>query len=179
MIKLQLNRKDLAFLKQNMQRFSEDINEIVRIELGLTANDIRNDAINSAPVAFGQLQKQIIVDENAKGFKVESGSKYSAYVEFGTKSKVDVPPELASIAMKFKGGAPGTWDELLKNIEEWAHKTKKIPIEAAYGAAMNIARYGVKAQPFLYPAYTKNRDLAEKNINRKLKDFVKTKNYGK
>ena len=78
--------------------------------LQITADGISEDAKAAAPVNYGNLKNQIQVIPPSDGgsvIGVEARADYSAYVEFGTGTFVDVPddPEgLPEYALQFKGG---------------------------------------------------------------------------
>ena len=89
-------------------------------------------------------------------------AEYAPYVEFGTKSKVDIPAGLESYASQFKGRG-GSFDQLVKNISAWA-RNRGIPQENVKFIAMKIAKFGVKAQPFLFPAWESERPKFEQAV---------------
>lgn len=66
-----------------------------------------------------------IASKNRLSVRVNTNVEYAPFVEFGTKSKVQVPAELAEYALQFKSKSPANKD--IKN--------------------------GQRAQPFLYPAF--------------------------
>jgi HK97 gp10 family phage protein len=92
---------------------------------------------------------------------------YAPYVEFGTKTKVDIPAGLESYASQFKGKG-GSFEDLVDKISAWA-RLRGIPQENVKFIAMKIAKYGVKAQPFLFPAWEQERPKIEKAIAKLLK----------
>jgi len=92
---------------------------------------------------------------------------YAPYVEFGTKTKVDIPAGLESYASQFKGKSGG-FDQLVKNISAWANN-RGIPQENVKFIAMKIAKFGVKAQPFLFPAWESERPKFEQAVKELLK----------
>ena len=106
--------------------------ELIKTEgaevLQITADGIASDAKSAAPVNYGNLKNQIQVtapEDGGSVIRVEARADYSAYVEFGTGTHVDVPddPEgLPEYALQFKGG-------------------KEIP--------------GMQAQPYFFPAVRK------------------------
>jgi HK97 gp10 family phage protein len=89
-------------------------------------------------------------------------ANYAPYVEFGTKTKVEVPNGLESYAAQFRGKG-GSFEQLEQNISAWA-KNRGIPQKNVKFIAMKIARFGVKAQPFLFPAWESERPKLEKAV---------------
>lgn len=132
---------------------------------------IKGDAQRSAPVNENRLRSDIQmgfdVSKDMVEAQVYNTVLYAPFVEFGTKSKVDVPEELTIYAQQFQGRG-GSFDELLDSIERWAH-LKGLPPEAAYPIARKIAREGVKAQPYLFPAVERERP----NLLRKVKEALR------
>lgn len=75
-----------------------------------------------------------------------SAADYSAYIEWGTKSRVRVPAELASYAQQWKGvTAPGG----AKAIYEWCMRVG-IPQNAWVFVYLSIMRNGIYAHPFFF-----------------------------
>lgn len=128
--------------------------------------NIETKAKRGAPVNLGQLRASIVAEpvtnRNEPFASVEVNARYAPFVEFGTKSKVSIPPGLEAYASQFKSSG-GNFDDLLKNIKQWC-RNKGIPAEAAYPIALKIAREGVGAQPFLFPAYFSEVPKIEKGL---------------
>jgi HK97 gp10 family phage protein len=91
---------------------------------------------------------------------------YAAFVEFGTKRFAaqyvsQLPPDWRAYAATFRGGG-GTFDQLRANIAQWCKDRKLKPNEGqtfdgmVYVIARKIAIYGVRAQPYIYPAVRDN-----------------------
>jgi len=167
MLKAEVSKADINKALGKFERFSKQkLNEIEYV-INDGALKVESSAKNLAPVDMGALRSSIKTGKFGEvGREVYTNLEYAPYVEFGTKSKVDVPAGLESYAMQFKG-KKGTFDELLQNIQGWA-KRKGIPEDRVYGIAINIARDGRKAQPYLFPAFERHRPA----ILRKLKRVV-------
>jgi len=80
--------------------------------------------------------------------EVTSLMAYSAYMEWGTKDRVKVPPDLAAYAAQFKGvgGGKGLTKEL---IYAWAAR-KGIAKEFWWPIFISIVKKGVKPHPFFF-----------------------------
>jgi hypothetical protein len=136
--------------------------------------EVQNEAKYLAPVNDGRLRSSITT-QRATSSALEAVTyanvDYAPFVEFGTKSakNIKIPAGLEAYASQFKGTGSGGWDKLLEDIEQWC-ASKGIEPEAAYPIARKIAREGVKAQPFLFPAWEKERpkllDSLEKMLYR-------------
>jgi len=93
---------------------------------------------------------------------------YASFVEFGTRKfaaayVATLPKDWQSFAMQFKGGGSGTFQEFVMSLVGWC-KRHGISEKAAYPIALKILRNGLKPQPFLYPAFNKNKDQLIKDL---------------
>jgi hypothetical protein len=86
-------------------KIPENIVKEVDAEMSATANGFVNRAVNSVPVGETGVLRQKITFERLgpMNYEIVSGAKYSAYVEFGTITRVKVPSELTAYALQFKG----------------------------------------------------------------------------
>ena len=81
----------------------EIVKEVDEIMEGASQN-IEEDAKVLAPVDLGKLRQGIKAYKKGElRYAVEAKEKYSAYIEFGTGGKVNVPTEMQDIAIQFKG----------------------------------------------------------------------------
>ena len=169
MIQAKVNTKELQDLLKKLSTVSEGVKRKGEVQIEASARRIEKKAKNRAPSGADGILKASI---NVRGSKLErevySDTKYAPYVEFGTKSKTEIPSELKRYASQFKGGSGGSFADLQKSIKRWAEK-KGIPEEAVFPIAMNIAKFGVKAQPFLFPAFFEERPKLIKNLAKVLK----------
>ena len=161
----------------NIEKFSDETREKIGQEIQYTARDVEARAKLNTPVNEGRLRASIDVayDPSTLTAVVKAGGSgakgqvnYAPYIEFGTKTKVRVPAGYARFASQYKGIRGGTFAELQRNIAQWA-KSKGIPEEAVFPIAMNIAKKGIPAQPFLIPAFEGERQ----NLIKKLKRIFK------
>ena len=104
--------KGLDKLLKDLQALGPDGVSVIEETTELIARDIEVDAKQLAPVNKGQHGGTL--KQNIKALKVDKltwkvyanangTAPYSAYMEFGTGGLVDVPAELAEMAIKFKG----------------------------------------------------------------------------
>lgn len=166
-VDFQVNQAELANVIKQVREVGEQAKRDLENEINKSAIKIESDAKRNAPVDDGRLRSSISTSPFGDyGREVEVAARYAPYVEFGTKSKVQIPQGLESYAMQFKSSG-GNFDDLLKSIEVWAKK-KGLPEEAAYPIAVKIARDGVRAQPFLFPAYNAEKLKLIKRLKKKL-----------
>lgn len=142
-----------------------------------TAQAIATQASVNAPVNYGDLHQSIReIEVDKLNWKIVANATglapYAAYVEFGTGTKVKVPAELKDVAERFRGGTGGSFEDGLEAIEEWC-KRKGLPKEAAYPIFMSILRYGIEAQPYLYPAFVEGRTRYLKDLKEELETLTK------
>lgn len=136
-------------------------------QVAVSANYIANGARNRSPHNEGRLRASIIAAQEKPGdWRVTVGVDYAAYMEFGTKSRVEIPAGLASYAAQFKG--PGAKGDARAMIYRWCEQ-HGIPREAWGAVYIKIMIYGVKAHPFLFPSVEEERpkfyDRVKKALN--------------
>ena len=99
---------------------------------------------------------------------MKASADYAAYIEFGTKSKVQVPADLQNYAKQFQGKGTGTNPK--EFIYEWCRK-KNIPEERWFFIYISIMRNGINAQPFLFPSVEEERPKFFERIRQALADL--------
>lgn len=120
-------------------------------EASAAATNIANEARNRAPHFDGKLRASIHTTGRDGRYEVLVSANYAAYIEFGTRSRVRIPPELAGYAGQFKGSTGRTAAEAKKAIYEWCRK-KGIEKSRWWFIFISIMVYGIRAQPFLFPS---------------------------
>lgn len=162
--------KGLQSLLKKLEKIG-DVKEIDAIAEGISM-EIQLDAVQRAPVNFGQLRQSIRQRRIAPlSYEVVVGVDYGAYVEFGTGVQVKVPPEFAQMALQFKGGK-GSFKDGLESIKDWC-RGKGIPESAAWPILMSIIKNGTRPQPYLYPAFVKGRLQYFKDLEQYFKRLTK------
>jgi hypothetical protein len=106
-----------------------------------------NKAVAAAPRDRGLLIQGISADHKLLFHEVVSSAPYSAYQEFGTRSKVQVPPALVSYAAQFR--AKKSNGDAKKAIFDWC-KRVGIPEEAWYPIFIKIMTVGTNPHPFFF-----------------------------
>jgi len=147
---------------RDIKKWEDDRKRDIRNAFNGAAIDVERNAKQRAPVDNGRLrsdiQKEVEVADNGAvvSARVLNTVNYAPYVEFGTRSSVSVPPELAQVASEFQGPTGKPFSELLENIELWASR-KGLPPESVYPIARKIVQTGSDAQPYLFPAWEVER----------------------
>ena len=104
-------------------------------------------AKNDAPVDYGFLRGHLTVNQLGPAhYEVVSGADYSAYIEWGTKTKVDVPADLTEYAAQFKTQGPKGG---FAAIKAWAARKGLAP-EIIDLIAASVIRRGVTPHPFFF-----------------------------
>jgi HK97 gp10 family phage protein len=130
-----------------------------------------------------------VSDTGGLTHKVIASASYAPYVEFGTGGKVSIPAGYENFAVQFKGKGSGTLEDFIQALIVWVKrkglagtyqatsydvstrkaskikrtgstKVKKSEDEKlARFLAFKILKNGLRAQPFLIPAYEDEKPL--------------------
>jgi HK97 gp10 family phage protein len=168
---------NIGKLLNQINSFGNDAKRMAVAITNSTADSIVADAKQRAPVNFGQLRLSIqntTATIQLNRSLIFSNAPYSAYVEFGTGSKVKVPPGFEKLASEFKGKGGGSFDDFLDNIRDWCKK-KGIDEKLAYPIAVSILRTGIKPQPYFIPAYLVGVANYAKKLSKSIE--IETKKY--
>ena len=132
-------------------------------ELNAASLNIEKSAKRMAPGNLGKLRQSINHDTGNDLFKaVFSTVEYAPYVEFGTRGKARIPSGFEQFAAQYKAsgqGAKGAW----KAIEFWI-KRKGIDPKLTFVIFRAIMRNGISPQPFMIPAYEKEKPALLKRL---------------
>lgn len=135
---------------------------------GLAAGQWELQAKRDAPKDIGFLAGGISNKHTGQGdWEVVSASEYSPYMEWGTRLKVRVPPELSAYAAQFKG--QGTGKDAKKFIFAWAQR-QGIEPAAWYPIYLSIMRTGVNPHPFFFV----QKPVVEAQFLKDLKQILNT-----
>ena len=170
MIAFKVNNREINKAIEKIKNLEKSVVTETDKKIEKAARRIESSAKAAVPVYMGRLRSSIDVRGKKLQREIYTQVYYAPYVEFGTKSKVDIPAGLESYAMSFKGKKVGDFNTLLKNIESWVI-SKGIPQEAAFHIAVSIARYGIRAQPFLFPAFFKEQPKLLNDLKKMLNDL--------
>jgi hypothetical protein len=133
--------------------------------------DFVDRAQDAAPINVGVLKGQITSTQLAEmDWKVTSGADYSAFIEFGTRSRVQVPADLAQYAQQFKGGNGG--GDAKTAIYEWC-RLKGIDEKNWWWIFIKIMTVGINPHPFFFiqrePVYKQLVKDCQEAIKRAIK----------
>jgi hypothetical protein len=167
-------RIDVKGLKELQEKFKEipvQVAEEVDGAMGVAAVDFENRAQDAAPRNAGRLAGDITHDHlGVMDWKVVSPLEYSAYVEWGTRSRVQVPPDLAQYAAQFKGGNGG--GDAKTAIYEWC-RLKGIDEKNWWWIFIKIMTVGINPHPFFFiqrePVYKQLVKDCQEAIKRAIK----------
>lgn len=162
--------------------------------LNVTADQIVAQAKQNAPAAFGKIRQGIVKSQVADlRVMVASTAPESAFQEFGTGGRVDVPAEMADIAAQFKGASGGGMQAFIISLIDWIKlrgltntysvATRKVATKGtsdqttqlAWAIAKKILRDGLQPQPFLYPAYIAGTSQLVPKLQTALQELLKSK----
>lgn len=145
---------------------NETFKNEVSFEIEASCLTIVANAKIAAPKDFGILAGGVSYRKLSQlEFEIISPSQYTAFMEFGTKSSVSIPPGWEEFAAKFKNITIETGGlTLAKAIEEWA---KRQGLSKAIGIQiyLKILRKGVNPHPFIIPAYLAEMKQLSKRIS--------------
>lgn len=155
-------------LQAKLKQAAPNLTRLISAELKDGANAIAAEAKSRAPADQGILRNEISVQQiDNLHFAVVSGALYSAFVEFGTRSQVDVPAELQDYASQFQGQGGSTGAKQM--IFDWCQR-KGIDPKFWYPIYISVMVKGVKPQPFFFPAVNRLTPVIITNVERALND---------
>jgi HK97 gp10 family phage protein len=166
--------------RYELKGISEAINRLraaaVNIEREIDAEiqaamvKMEQTAVAKVPVDEGRLKGAVGWEKTGRlDYNLGAKMKYAAFVEFGSRLKVDVPSELRSWAAQFNLEKGQQGPGQMKAIFAWC-KRKGIPPNRAYWIYRSLMNKGQAPHPFMWPAYLAGRGpLVErvKNVMKK------------
>lgn len=152
------------------KRIPKELVSVVDAELGAGANDMENRAVADAPRDQGALVNLISSKrEKAMHWVVVSAAEWSAFIEFGTRSKVQVPSELQAVASQFRGVTTGKGAKEM--IYAWC-KRKGIEEKLWWPIFISIMTKGINPHPFFYKNFYAIQPQVQKNIEAAFKRVI-------
>jgi hypothetical protein len=117
MITADVNSKDLLRVLNKLESAEKEIRVKAELAIEASARKIEAQAKRNAPTgASNRLKTSIDVRGSKLEREVFTDVKYAPYMEFGTKSKTEIPPGLEGYAMQFKGGG-GSFEDFEASIK--------------------------------------------------------------
>ncbi len=187
MLSIKLNGLDnlIATVEKTAKRAESE----TKVALTKFAKNTETEAKRLAPANEGRLRNSINGTVDGFTAKLTVTADYAAYLEFGTRKfaaryVATLPQDWQSYAATFRGKGGGTFDQFIQDIMQWVRqkgigglKTKSgrtseskssldAMQQAAYAIALNILQNGIRPQPFVYPAVTKNTPVLEADIKK-------------
>lgn len=177
----------LAQIKAKFGKIPGNVKREADGMLAVVANDFVNRAQADAPQDERMMANQITSKKVSEmNHEAVSPAPYSAYMEFGTKSRFQ--PIAGIDASKYKGKGRGDYYDFLNNILDWVKrkgiasrfsvKTRKDLkhtkadderlIETAQAIANSIIRHGVHPHPFFF----KQIPIAQSQLNQLMKEVI-------
>ena len=174
-----LDIMNIDSVNKRFAKLSEDVKTNIKNEVNASALKIQSDAKKLAPVNLGTLRNTIYLVEENKGsnefiFGVGASASYAPYVEFGTGGKVSIPNGYQDYASQFKNKKGGKFKDMVLALTEWVLKkgiaSGKQSKSVAYAIALSILRKGMRAQPFLIPAFEAEKPKLIQRIEKIIKN---------
>lgn len=168
---VRINISGLSQVLNQVSRLSHDVQQEVDGEIIDAVMRINGKQRRLAPVDQGGLRRGIGFERkqlpNASFFDLFSNSEHSGYIEFGTRYRVRVRPELVAIANEMRG--PGVSSRLKAKaaIYAWC-KRKGIEKRAWYAIFLAIMTVGIKPQPFFFDPFFEEAPV----LLRRIQDIV-------
>lgn len=161
-----LDKVEKLLGKQGQQRLLREISE----EMEVKAEEVRTKAVQKAPVDTGLVRAGIEVSGKDLRWVIYTVAEYAGYVEFGTKGKVSIPPEMKEEAEKFRSGR-GSYGDFKQAIADWMRR-KGIPEDALWPIMAKIMGQGIEPQPFMWPAFQEGTKGIEKDIDAVIQRYL-------
>lgn len=143
-----------------------DIKQQISFEIMDVSNEMVNSAVSDAPRDQGILVNSITARKTDDlNYEVTCPVDYAPFVEFGTKSKVQIPSGLQEIASQFRGQKSAV--KAKDMIFEWCRR-KGLPEESWYPVYRSIMVNGIQPRPFFFKQVEPARKALIENIKRLL-----------
>jgi len=155
--------------ENKLKNLPKDVKKEVGGETFAAAKNWEKRAKIAAPKDQGRLVGQIKGSQIGElASNVSVNVDYAPYEEWGTKSKVNVPPELASYAATFRGGGPGGGNAR-RMIYAWMDRVG-IPKERQWFVFISIIVKGIRPHPFFFI----QAPIVEKEFIKNVKNILET-----
>jgi hypothetical protein len=159
----------IADIKDYDERIQSEVFQEIQASARTIVRNAKRNVAATKGVDQGRLSQLISERAVSKGVReLISGAEYSAFHEFGTKSRTRVDyPELIPFAQQFKGiklsKGPKGGMGFRQAIYEWA-KRKGIDKKYWWAIYQNIRAFGRHPKPFFFPAYYAEIPILRKRL---------------
>ena len=126
---------------RGLEKMGAEVQAKVGVEIRRSASRVLVDARAGVPVAYGRLKASGKVEAQGNNAKVSFGAGYAQWVEFGRRPGKWPPPRPIEDWVKKKGIA--SEEKRIKSI--------------AFSVRRKIGQKGTSKQPFLRPAFERER----------------------
>lgn len=134
---------------ERLKTASESVFKEVDAEIGASVKEMELGAQRDAPKDQGLLANEITSFQDAPlRWSLVSQASYSAFVEFGTKSQVQIPAGLEAEAAKHRG-SPGGSLSAKQAIFQWCAR-HGIEQKFWYPIFVSIMVNGIRPRPFFF-----------------------------
>lgn len=188
MIRIEAEIKlNLITLFKKMQKNVEQAIEITSIEMQQKAIDNYTANGSNMSGSAARIDVKRYYKKKNPSANVRANFKHAAFVEFGTRSKTNVPDEWKEYASSFRGsngkvsykafikwverkGIAGLFNIKTRNIKtrrgsfSRSKKSMQLVRTAAYLIAHSVNEHGSTPHPFMYPAFFEVRPKFLKRI---------------
>lgn len=144
MISVKVSKRDIDAYSRRAMRYSKKVKVEVAKDLAEGALNIRNEAVQRAPVNEGRLRTSIYVEKrrgNGLLWEVGTRVKYAPYMEFGTG-------KLVNLRELIRAGFPTSY--------------------AAQFKGKGVKQVNIQPRPFLFPSYNNEVPKLRKRIRKTL-----------
>lgn len=128
------------------------------------ASGAKRDAPKDQGFLAGQISSRKTAMMQAE---TTSNANYSAYMEWGTKTRVQIPPDLQSYAAQFRGGT--NQGNAKKMVFAWMDRVG-IPKERQWITFLSIIIKGIRPHPFFFI----QRPIVQSQLNKNVQAILNT-----
>lgn len=163
---MKLRVRGLDKLRRELKELPPKVVRAASEEMEATAADVDAKAVQrlSQTADTGLLKNHNGFEGKGLHWVIFNSAGYAGFHEFGTKTLVDVPPEMREEADKFRASKGGNYEEFRESIAAWM-KRRGIPAEALYPIMAKILRIGIAPHPFMYNSFKEATKGLEKRID--------------
>lgn len=183
---IKISAPGIAQVLKDLDSYEAKTKALIHAELKSSVQTIVRNAKREAAKDAGGLAGGIDYKEIGPTlFEYFSQMGYSGFVEFGTRRKVKIPPEVQKLGIQFKyEKQSGTAEQALRFITAWVKrkgirfdsastfksgknkgKNRKLSVEeTARFIFHRIMIFGTKPQPFYFPALLNETPLLQKRL---------------